>query len=100
MSSGGLKYDNEKPRLDLLPPAAIVEVGRVLGYGAAKYGEHNYLKVRPAERYLAAALRHIVSILDNRHFDDESGHLHAAHAATSLLMYMEIMLRGSDNGEP
>lgn len=33
--SGGLKDDSNKPRLELLPPVALVEVAKVLTYGAA-----------------------------------------------------------------
>ena len=30
----GLKYDDGKPRLDLVPPEAVMALGRVLTYGA------------------------------------------------------------------
>ena len=38
----GLKFDSEKPRMDLLPPKAIFEVAKVLGFGAEKYGPENW----------------------------------------------------------
>ena len=38
----GLKFDSEKPRMDLLPPKAISEVAKVLGFGAEKYGPENW----------------------------------------------------------
>lgn len=39
----GIKYDAGKPRLDLLPPKAILAIGEVMTYGAAKYGANNWL---------------------------------------------------------
>ena len=38
----GIKYDSVKPRMNLLPPKAIVEVSKVLTFGAEKYDAENY----------------------------------------------------------
>lgn len=35
--TAGLKYDSGKPRLDLVPPEAVMALGYVLTYGAEKY---------------------------------------------------------------
>ena len=37
----GLKYDEGKPMLDLIPPEAIIAIGKVMTYGAMKYGPNN-----------------------------------------------------------
>lgn len=87
----GKKFDSdymEKPPLDMLPPQAILAVGRVLGYGAKKYDKGNYLLIEDPNRYIAAALRHLM--LNNiSELDDESGMPHLWHAACSLLMAIE-----------
>lgn len=49
----GLKYDGDKPMLDLIPPEAIMAIGRVMTYGAQKYGPNNWQGVEP-RRYVAA----------------------------------------------
>lgn len=85
----GRKDDQAKPRVDLLPGDALLEVGRVFGYGAAKYGPDNWRYVpRGTERYLAATLRHLFAYMNpsTGPFDDESGLPHLHHAAASLLM--------------
>lgn len=46
----GVKYDAGKPRLDLLPPKAVMALGEVMTYGAAKYGADNWQGVA-SERY-------------------------------------------------
>lgn len=38
----GLKYDDGKPRLDLIPPDAVMAIGYVMTYGAQKYGANNW----------------------------------------------------------
>lgn len=43
----GLKYDDGKPRLDLVPPEAVMALGRVLTYGAEKYAPNSWRGVEP-----------------------------------------------------
>jgi len=87
----GRKDDQAKPRYELVPWAAMDEVVRVLGHGAAKYGDDNWRRVpRLEDRYPAAALRHISAYLQGQEFDPESGHNHLAHAICSLLFVLAI----------
>ena len=87
----GRKDDKGKPRMDLLPPKALLEVGEVLAHGAQKYGENNWRLVENAkERYLAAALRHVFQWRAGEELDPESGLSHLAHAATNLIFMMEV----------
>ena len=56
----GIKHDSKKPKMNLLPPKAIVEVAKVLTFGAQKYGPENWKELEDLQnRYLAGALRHI-----------------------------------------
>ena len=56
--SEGRKYDGDKAKLYLLPPKSILEVGKVLTYGAEKYDAENWRKVDDLQnRYTSAALR-------------------------------------------
>lgn len=85
----GLKYDQGKVDLTILPWSSLAECARVLEYGASKYGRSNWRGVRPAHRYLAAAMRHLAAHIEGEEID-ESGHSHIAHAATSILLYMAV----------
>lgn len=87
------KFDNSKPRTDLIPPNAILEVSRILGFGADKYGESNWAKCPDFNRYIAAALRHIFQYKSGIKMDDESGVSHIAHAVTSLMFVLENDLK-------
>ena len=100
----GMKFDSEKPPLNLLPPLAILEVGKVLGFGAEKYAPENWRFVSDAEgRYRAAALRHIFQDLSGDRIltdptapagrvDSETGIDHLAHAICCLLFLLELRL--------
>ena len=93
----GLKFDSEKPRMDLLPPKAIVEVAKVLGFGAEKYGPENWRLLDNLQgRYTAGALRHIFAHMDGEELDPESGTSHLAHALCCLLFKLEIELENAE----
>lgn len=96
----GTKHDQDKLKPSLLFndfPHAIEEVLKVLKFGAEKYSEGNWLKVdNGVERYRNAAHRHMLA---QEEFDDESGLLHLAHEATSVLMLLELKLREKRDAE-
>jgi len=99
--SEGKKFDGEKPRLYLLPPKTLVEVGKVLTYGAAKYDEHNWKKLDNLQnRYTGAALRHLFAHMDGEDLDEETNLDHLAHAICCLMFKLEAKLSGiSEEGE-
>ena len=89
----GRKFDNEKPKMYLLPPKAIVEVAKVLTFGAAKYDEDNWRYLEDAQnRYSGGALRHIFSHLDGELQDPETNLSHIAHAICCLMFKLELEL--------
>lgn len=75
-----LKYDQGKPRMDLLDPYAVEQLSHVLTFGAQKYAEHNWRNGLSKTRLIAAALRHIFAYLGGQDTDDETGLSHMAHA--------------------
>jgi len=97
MSSGqeaAVKHDAGKPRMDLIPPRALLAVGAVMAYGATTYGAHNWRLGLPWGRLAAAALRHTMAWISGEEHDRESGIAHLAHAAASLLMLLESSMEG------
>ena len=95
-TSEGLKYDSEKPKMNLLPPKAIVEISKVLTFGAEKYDAENWRKLDDLQnRYTAGALRHIFAHMDGEKDDPESNISHLAHALCCLLFKLEIELENA-----
>ncbi len=94
-----VKFDDGKPRWDLLPFDALDEVAYVLAYGANKYAPRNWEKGMSWGRLLAALLRHLSQWALGREFDAESGMHHLAHASCCVLMLYALVLRktGTDD---
>ena len=89
----GIKYDSAKPKMNLLPPKAILEVAKVLTFGAEKYDAENWRKLDDLQnRYTAGALRHIFAHMDGEELDSETNLSHLAHAMCCLLFKLEIEL--------
>ena len=92
----GIKYDSAKPRMNLLPPKAIIEVSKVLTFGAEKYDAENWRKLDDLQnRYTAGALRHIFAHMDGEQLDPETKLSHLAHALCCLLFKLEIELENA-----
>lgn len=91
--SKGEKFDYGKPRVDLLPPRALLAVGSVLGFGAEKYGKDNWKEVENLDsRYNAAGLRHQLQHMAGERLDRESNLPTLAHAICCLMFRLEIEL--------
>ena len=86
-----MKYDEDKPRYDLLPPIAINELAKVLTFGAEKYEAESWRTLENGERrYTAALLRHTFAMLGGELYDPESGLLHSSHIMTDAAFIVEF----------
>src|SRR3954467_695645 len=90
----GLKFDNEKPRMDLLSWQALKGLASVLGFGAKKYAAHNWRGGIEFSRLIGAALRHIHAYNDGEDLDPESGESHIDHAQCCLMFLSDQIKRG------
>ena len=96
MHVAGVKYDSLKPSPSLLPINAIVDVIKVLEYGAKKYAENNWQLVEPKSRYYDAAFRHMFAWKSGEDLDDESHLHHLSHAAACLIFLISSHLDGKE----
>lgn len=86
-----MKYDEGKPQLGLIPPEALIEIARVLGFGAAKYGVNNWRKDGDNTSWIrtySSIQRHLNAWLSGEDVDPESGMNHLSHAATQIMILM------------
>lgn len=79
LADTGMKFDGEKPRMDLLDAQALEGLAAVLTFGAKKYAAHNWRKGISNSRLVAALLRHLFAILRGENVDPESGLPHIDH---------------------
>lgn len=95
-NNSGVKYDQGKEMMSLLPPEALLELGKVMTYGAQKYEKENWRKGISYQRLMDAAQRHLLKFQSNKYLDtdDESKLHHLAHAAVNLIMLLQFELEG------
>lgn len=75
-------------------PRAIREVAAVSTFGASKYAWKGWETVPEGfERYSDAMVRHLLAEGSGEVTDNDSGLLHAAHAAWNALARLELKLR-------
>lgn len=91
----GKKHDGRKPPMALLPGSALLEISKVLGFGATKYDEWNWKGGFKWTRVASAVLRHIFAWLGGEDKDTETGLSHLAHAACGLLFLLDFEVNKS-----
>jgi len=58
MESKGTKFDEDKIRLELIPPELLFSIGTILTFGANKYDDRDWEKGMKWSRVFGAAMRH------------------------------------------
>ena len=95
LEKGGVKYDADKTRYDLVPWDSLDAAADVFTYGANKYRDRNWEVGMRHGRFFAACLRHLKAYWqDGEDKDPESGKLHLAHALCCLHMLTSSKMRG------
>jgi len=84
----GVKHDQGKLRMDLIPKELLDGVAEVLTFGAEKYSEHNWREGLDWSRCYGAMMRHMTAWWDGERNDQESGLSHLAHAGCCLAFLM------------
>ena len=91
----GMKFDQGKPDLSLVPYIAISTEALALGFGEKKYGRYNYTNGFEVSRLTSAALRHLLAYNGGETFDPESGLHHIGHARANLAMLLHCEQLGT-----
>jgi hypothetical protein len=96
----GQKFDQGKPRWDLVQTQAIQEYVKALTYGAEKYSPHGWRKVHDkTNKYFAALQRHIWAWRMGENVDAESGLHPLAHAMCCVAILLEVELEAGGEVE-
>ena len=80
-----IKQDVDKSRVDLLDADWLLGIGEVLKFGARKYSDNNWRGGFKYSRLIAAAFRHLLSIIKGEDIDAESGLPHVDHLACCVM---------------
>ena len=90
----GIKHDQAKPDLSLLPAEFLVATAQAFMHGEAKYGRYNYRNGMDWHRILASALRHLVAWNEGQDLDPESGYNHLGHVGACIAMLLVYQAHG------
>ena len=96
---GGLRYNKNKPRYDLVHPHAMEGMVSVLTAGANKYAERNWEAGMDWTTVLASMKRHIAAFERGEDYDPETGLLHIDHVqcnAHFLSAYYKVYPQGDN----
>mgnify|MGYP005870101243 CR=1 FL=1 len=93
-TNAALKFDQEKPRMDLVPTEAVQALAKVLTFGAKKYSSRNWEKGMDWSRAYAALQRHLLAWWGGESLDTETGYSHLDHALTELAFLVAYEQRG------
>lgn len=102
----GYKADEDKVRIELVPPEFIFATAAVLTFGANKYADRNWEKGMKWSRPFGAAMRHLWAWWAGRgpttknflfgSMDGETGYSHLWHASCCLAFLVSYEERGMD----
>lgn len=93
---GGVKHDESKRRMDLVPTSLMSGVARILEFGAKKYGDNNWRQGLKWSRVYAALQRHLADFWEGNDLDSESGLPHLYHAACNIAFLIEFYEKRKD----
>jgi len=87
----GLKFDTDKPRLELVDALATEGLAKVLTFGAKKYAANNWRNGIAYSRLLGGIERHLLAIKRGEDTDPESGLPHVDHLACGVMFLSNLM---------
>jgi len=80
-----LRYNEGKPRFDLIEFSLLEPMATVLGFGAQKYDVWNWKRGLHASANVASLMRHLAALQSGQEYDAESGIHHIGHMMCNLL---------------
>jgi hypothetical protein len=86
----GIKYDDEKNKLQLIPFLALERIANIFTFGAKKYGEYNWTGGITYSRIYGALLRHLFAWIRGENLDPETGMSHLHHCGACIMMLIEM----------
>ena len=89
----GLRSNEGKNKLSLIPPEWIFGLGMVLTRGTIKYDSRNWERGMSWEKVYDSCQRHLLKFVCGERYDSELGCHHLAMAAWNILVLMTYDIR-------
>lgn len=95
-NKGAIRYDQDKPRMDLLSPIAMFATAQVMTKGLVKYPGSQWKKGMAWSKVSASLLRHMFKFMAGEDLDPESGLPHIDHVASNCMFLQEYFRKHKD----
>jgi hypothetical protein len=96
---GGLRFNEGKPRFDLLPPEALVALAQHYGRGAAKYEARNWERGMDWCKCFASMERHAWAWMSGEDLDPETQSHHMIAVAWNAIALFVYATRNIGNDD-
>lgn len=94
MTETAIKFDEDKIRMEYIPPEFLEATATILTFGAKKYSPRNWESGMEWGRVYGALLRHLNAWWGGQDKDPETGESHLWHAACCLCFLITYEMRG------
>lgn len=91
---GGLRFNEGKPRYDLLPPEALDALAQHMLVGSRKYAERNWERGMSWGHCFAGLMRHAWAFWRGEDYDEETGTHHMIAAMWNCMALFTYYQRG------
>ncbi len=96
LNGQGVKYDDGKPRFDLIPPEVMFGMAELYRLGAKKYADRNWEKGLLFMRTFAAMQRHAWAWAMGQDYAPDDGQHHMLSVAWCAFVIFTFFIRGQD----
>lgn len=86
-----MRFNEHKPRMELLPYWVLRDASVVLAMGAEKYADWNWLEGQNYSVTMGSLMRHIAALQSGEKIDPESGRSHADHIVCNAIMLAHMV---------
>jgi hypothetical protein len=98
-ANSGLRYDSGKPRFDLVPPEAMIELAAHYERGARKYADRNWERGMDWGKCFASMQRHSWAWAQGEDLDNETGTHHMIAVAWNAIALYTYAMRKIGNDD-
>jgi len=91
-----IRYDQNKPQMDLLSPIAMFGLAQVMTHGLKKYPGSQWKKGMAWSKVTASLLRHLFKFMAGEDIDPESLCPHIDHVAANAMFLQEYFRKHKD----
>lgn len=84
------RYNQGKLQWHLIDWKSLEPMVEVLMFGAKKYAPNNWKRGLDPDEVLDCTMRHLVAVMNNQEYDEESNKHHMGHVMCNAMFYLHF----------